>query len=90
LLGVDDEEADFSVMDPMNKKSMSADRRRLRKKNAKRNDFRLQELQSGQSKTPKNSAGRGSSKVKDKKVCMLISQCHLYQVAQSTQKLYRL
>jgi hypothetical protein len=71
LLGVDDEEADFSVMDPMNKNSVSADRRRLRK-------------------TPKNSAGRGSSKVKDKKVCMLISQCHLYQVAQSTQKLYRL
>jgi G patch domain-containing protein 2 len=51
-------------MDPMNKKSMSADRRRLRKKNAKRNDFRLQELQSGQSKTPKNSA---SSRLKDKK-----------------------
>ncbi|PNY03429.1 zinc finger CCCH-type with G patch domain-containing protein [Trifolium pratense] len=67
LLGVDDEEADFSVMDPMNKKSVSADRRRLRKKNAKRNDFRLQELQSGQSKTPKNSASRGSSRVKDKK-----------------------
>ncbi|CAJ2634571.1 unnamed protein product [Trifolium pratense] len=67
LLGVDDEEADFSVMDPMNNKSVSADRRRLRKKNAKRNDFRLQELQSGQSKTPKNSASRGSSRVKDKK-----------------------
>ncbi|GAU11978.1 hypothetical protein TSUD_196020, partial [Trifolium subterraneum] len=65
LLGADDEEADFSVMDPMNKKSVSADRRRLRKKNAKRNDFRLQE--SGQSKTPKNSASRGSSRVKDKK-----------------------
>ncbi|KAL5065255.1 hypothetical protein RYX36_026992 [Vicia faba] len=66
LLGADDEEADFSVTDPMNKKSAS-DSRRLRKKNAKRNDFRLLELQSGQSKTPKNSASRGSSKVKDKK-----------------------
>ncbi|CAL5198736.1 unnamed protein product [Lathyrus oleraceus] len=66
LLGADDEEADFSVMDPMNKKSAS-ESRRLKKKNAKRNDFRLLELQSGQSKTPKNSASRGSSKVKDKK-----------------------
>jgi G patch domain-containing protein 2 len=65
LLGVDEEEVDFSVMDPMNKKSVSEDRRRLRKKNAKRNDFRQQELQFGQSKTPKNSVSRDRRKVKD-------------------------
>lgn len=67
LLGVDDEEVDFSVMDPMNKKSVSEDRRRPRKKNAKRNDFRQQELQFGQSRTPKNSASRDRRKVKDNK-----------------------
>jgi len=65
LLGVDDEEVDFSVMDPMNKKSVSEDRRRLRKKNTKRNDFRQQELQFGQSRTPKNSVSRDRRKVKD-------------------------
>lgn len=65
LLGADEEKADFSVTDYMNKKSVSGDRR-LRKKNAIRNDFRLQELQSAQSKTSKSSASRRSSKVKDK------------------------
>lgn len=67
MLGVDDEDADFSVMDYTNKKSVSGDRR-LGKKNAKRNDFRLQqEPQSAQNNTSKYSASRGSSKVKDKK-----------------------
>ncbi|KAG4959699.1 hypothetical protein AAZX31_13G141800 [Glycine max] len=60
LLGVDDEDADFSVADYVNKKSVSGDRR-LGKKNAKRNDFRFQEPQSAQNKYS------GSHKVKDKK-----------------------
>ena len=61
MLGVDDDEdADFSVADYVNKKSVSGDRR-LGKKNAKRNDFRLQEPQSAQNKYS------GSHKVKDKK-----------------------
>ncbi|KAG4930065.1 hypothetical protein JHK85_047599 [Glycine max] len=61
LLGVDDDEdADFSVADYVNKKSVSGDRR-LGKKNAKRNDFRLQEPQSAQNKYS------GSRKLKDKK-----------------------
>ncbi|KAK7329986.1 hypothetical protein VNO77_24170 [Canavalia gladiata] len=63
LMGVDDDDADFSVMDYINNKSGSGDRRRGRK-NAKKNDFKLQELQSAQKKTSKYS---GSSKVKDKK-----------------------
>ncbi|TKY54745.1 Zinc finger CCCH-type with G patch domain-containing protein [Spatholobus suberectus] len=60
LLGVDNEDADFSVAEYVNKKSVSGDRR-LGKKNAKRNDFRLKELQSAQNKYS------GSSKVRDKK-----------------------
>lgn len=60
-MGVDDDEdADFSVADYVNKKSVSGDRR-LGKKNAKRNDFRLQEPQSAQNKYS------GSRKLKDKK-----------------------
>ncbi|KAK7265144.1 hypothetical protein RJT34_32760 [Clitoria ternatea] len=65
LMGVDDEDADFSVPDYLNKKSVSGDRR-LEKKNAKRGDFIVQ-LQSSQNKTSKYSANQGSSKVKDKK-----------------------
>ncbi|KAJ1385897.1 G-patch domain [Sesbania bispinosa] len=60
-MGVDDEDADFSITDYINKKSMSGDRG-MGKKNAKRNDFRLQELQSSQTKSSKYSASRGSSK----------------------------
>ncbi|XP_061375755.1 uncharacterized protein LOC133317879 [Gastrolobium bilobum] len=66
LMGIDDEDADFSVTDYINKKSVSGDTR-LGKKKAKRNDFRRQELQSAQNKTSKYSASRGSSNVKDKK-----------------------
>ncbi|ESW27115.1 hypothetical protein PHAVU_003G175300 [Phaseolus vulgaris] len=60
LLGVDDEDADFSVADYVNKKSVSGDRR-VGKKHTKRNDFKLQELQSSQNKYS------GSHKVKDKR-----------------------
>ncbi|KAL2338477.1 hypothetical protein Fmac_012923 [Flemingia macrophylla] len=63
LLGVDDEAADFSVVDYVNKKSVTGDRR-LGKKNAKMNDFRLQEPQSAQNKSGSSKKG---SKVKDKK-----------------------
>lgn len=66
-MGVDDEDADFSVIDYINKKSVSGGGRRLGKKNAKKNDFRLQERQSAQKKTSKFAASRGSSKGKDKK-----------------------
>ncbi|XP_020205847.1 uncharacterized protein LOC109791008 [Cajanus cajan] len=64
LLGVDDEDADFAVADCVNKKSVSGGDRRLGKKIAKRNDFRLQELQSAQNKSGSSKKG---SKVKDKK-----------------------
>ncbi|KAK7388544.1 hypothetical protein VNO78_23363 [Psophocarpus tetragonolobus] len=60
LLGVDDEDADFSVADYFNKKSVSVDRR-LGMNNAKRNEFRSQELQFAPSKYS------NSSKVKGKK-----------------------
>lgn len=60
MLGVDDEDADFSVADYVNKKSASADRKQG-KKFAKRNDFRLKEPQSAPSKYS------GSRKVKAKK-----------------------
>ena len=59
-MGVDDEDADFSVADYVNKKSVSGDRR-VGKKHTKRNDFKLQELQSSQNKYS------GSHKVKDKR-----------------------
>ncbi|XP_027921792.1 uncharacterized protein LOC114179591 isoform X3 [Vigna unguiculata] len=60
LLGVDDEDADFSVADYANKKSVSGDRRGG-KKHTKQNNFRLQELHSPQNKFS------GSHKVKDKR-----------------------
>ncbi|RDX90141.1 Zinc finger CCCH-type with G patch domain-containing protein, partial [Mucuna pruriens] len=60
LLGVNDEDAEFSMADYVNKKSVSGDGR-FGKKKAKRNDFRLKEPQSSQNKYS------GSSKVKDKK-----------------------
>ena len=66
LMGVDDEDADFAVTDYTNNKSASGDRR-LGKKNAKRNDIRLQGLQSAQNNSSKSSANRGSGKMKDKK-----------------------
>ena len=65
-MGVDDEDADFAVTDYTNIKSASRDRR-PGKKNAKRNDIRLQEHQYAQNKTSKFSANWGSSKGKDKK-----------------------
>ncbi|XP_057749941.1 uncharacterized protein LOC130968601 [Arachis stenosperma] len=66
LMGVDDEDADFAVTDYTNNKSASGDRR-LGKKNAKRNDIRLQGFQSAQNNSSKSSANRGSGKMKDKK-----------------------
>lgn len=59
---IDDKDVDNSVTDNMNKKSVSRERR-MRNRKAKRNDFRLQELQPSQNKTPK-SASRGSRKDK--------------------------
>ncbi|XP_047152435.1 uncharacterized protein LOC124824097 isoform X2 [Vigna umbellata] len=60
LLGVDDEDADFSVADNVNKKPVSGGRR-VGKGHTKQNNFRLQELQSPQNKFS------GSHKVKDKR-----------------------
>ncbi|XP_057441812.1 uncharacterized protein LOC130733602 isoform X2 [Lotus japonicus] len=59
---IDDKDVDNSVTDNMNKKSVSRERR-VRNRKAKRNDFRLQELQPSQNKTPK-SARRGRKKGK--------------------------
>ncbi|XP_027329388.1 uncharacterized protein LOC113845900 isoform X2 [Abrus precatorius] len=66
LMGVEGDDADFSVAGNINNKSGSGDRR-VGKKNAKRNDIRQQELQSSLNKTSKYSASQGSSKAKDKK-----------------------
>ncbi|XP_017406506.1 uncharacterized protein LOC108319766 isoform X2 [Vigna angularis] len=60
LVGVDDEDADFSVADNVNKKPVSGGRR-VGKGHTKQNNFRLQELQSPQNKFS------GSHKVKDKR-----------------------
>ncbi|MED6180824.1 hypothetical protein PIB30_013907 [Stylosanthes scabra] len=66
LMGVDEEDADFAVTDYTNNKSASGGRI-SGKKNAKRNDIRLQGHQSAQSNSSKSPANRGSGKMKDKK-----------------------
>lgn len=60
MIGVD-EDADFSVLDFMNEKSVSANKK-AGKKNSKRNALSPLEI-----KTSKHQASQGSSKVKDKK-----------------------
>ncbi|XP_028754025.1 uncharacterized protein LOC114713519 isoform X2 [Neltuma alba] len=61
LIGVDDEDADFSVIDFMNDKSASGNKK-MGKRNSRRNV-----LSPSESKTSKHPAGQGSSKMKDKK-----------------------
>ncbi|KAI4344235.1 hypothetical protein L6164_011485 [Bauhinia variegata] len=66
LLGAGDEDADFSVVDCINDKAGSGGRK-LGKKNGKGNGLSQVQLESAHKKTSKNSATRGSSRVKDKR-----------------------